>query len=138
MLTLEKLIQLRHDLHTHPELSGQEQQTAKRVTAYLQALEPDELLTNIGGHGLVATFDSGPPGPALLLGSELDALPSEESNIFLHRSSRQGISHKCGHDGHSTILCGVTKFLSSKDQQEEKCISSFNPPKKRVKVLKLC
>ncbi len=87
---LEKLIQFRHALHTHPELSGQEKQTAQRVTSYLQALNPDDLVTGIGGHGLVATFDSGQPGPALLFRSELDALPIQEINTFEHRSKSFG------------------------------------------------
>jgi amidohydrolase len=127
MLPLEKLRTLRHELHAHPELSGQERQTAKRITAYLQTLKPDELLTDLGGHGIVATFDSGGSGPALLLRSELDALPIEETNTFAHRSSISGISHKCGHDGHSTILCGVAELLARQRPGKGKVHLLFQP-----------
>jgi amidohydrolase len=127
MLPLEKLTKLRHELHAHPELSGQEEQTAKRVIAYLQKLKPDAFLTGLGGHGIVATFDSGKPGPALLLRSELDALPIEEINTFAHRSSVQGISHKCGHDGHTTILCGVAEGLAQQRPAKGKVHLLFQP-----------
>lgn len=127
MLSLEKLRTLRHELHTHPELSGQEQQTAKRITAYLQNLKPDELLTGLGGHGIVATFDSGQSGPTLLFRSELDALPIEEINTFAYRSSIQGVSHKCGHDGHSTILCGVAELLAQQRPSKGKVHLLFQP-----------
>ena len=112
MLPLEKLIALRHDLHSHPEVSGQEKKTAARVEAYLRALTPDRLLTQIGGHGIVATFESGQPGPTLLFRCELDALPISEVNTFAHRSSNPDVSHKCGHDGHSAMLCGLAGLLA--------------------------
>ena len=88
MLPLEKLRTLRHDLHSHPEVSGQEEKTAARVEAYLCALKPDHLLTQIGGHGIVATFEGGQPGPTLLFRCELDALPITEVNTFAHRSEK--------------------------------------------------
>ncbi len=124
---LEKLIQFRHDLHAHPELSGQEQQTARRVTSYLQALNPDDLVTGIGGHGLVATFDSGQSGPALLFRAELDALPIREINTFDYRSRVSGVSHKCGHDGHSVILCGLAEKLAQRRPANGKVYLLFQP-----------
>ena len=126
-LPLEKLTKFRHELHAYPELSGHEEQTARRVIAYLQALKPDELLTNLGGHGIVATFDSGQAGPVLLLRSELDALPIGEINTFAHHSSNQGVSHKCGHDGHATILCGVAELLSRQRPTKGKVHLLFQP-----------
>jgi amidohydrolase len=121
------LIAFRHDLHRHPEISGHEQQTAARIKNYLLALHPDEILSELGGHGLVATFDSGQPGPALLFRAELDALPIRESNTFAYRSSVENISHKCGHDGHASILCGVAEHLSKQKPRKGKVHLLFQP-----------
>jgi metal-dependent amidase/aminoacylase/carboxypeptidase family protein len=59
MLLLKKLYNLRYALHAHPEVSGEERATAARIEAHLNDLKPDALLTGLGGHGILATFDSG-------------------------------------------------------------------------------
>ena len=127
MLPLEKLIHLRHDLHAHPELSGQEQRTAACIEAYLRDLRPDGLLTGLGGHGIVATFVGEADGPTLLFRSELDALPIHELNTFAYRSSIPGVSHKCGHDGHSATLCGLAEVLSAQRPSRGKVHLLFQP-----------
>lgn len=127
MLPLEKLTRLRQTLHAHPEVSGQEVETARRIETYLGELKPDRLLTQLGGTGVLATFDSGLEGPTLLFRSELDALPIEEINTFSHRSVTQGISHKCGHDGHMAILCGLAEWLAQNRPQRGKVHLLFQP-----------
>ena len=109
---LDKLVSLRRELHAHPETAMEEEWTAKRITEYLEALKPDELLTGIGGTGVLARFDGKAEGPELLFRCELDALPIEEENDFAHRSTIDGKSHKCGHDGHMAILCGLAERLA--------------------------
>lgn len=108
------LIALRHDLHSHPELSGHEATTAARVVEFLRPLAPDRIVTGIGGHGVVATFDSGVTGPTLLFRSELDALPIVELDVQGHASKVDGVSHKCGHDGHTTMICGLAQRLAAR------------------------
>jgi amidohydrolase len=127
MLPLEKLRTLRHDLHAHPELSGQEAQTAARVETYLLELKPDGLITQVGGHGIVATFESGLPGPSLLFRCELDALPINEVNTFQHRSSTPEVAHKCGHDGHMSMLCGLAELLVQNRPARGKVHLLFQP-----------
>ena len=127
MLPLEKLIAFRHDLHAHPEVSGHEVRTAARVESYLRELRPNRLLTQVGGHGLVATFEGGQPGPSLLFRCELDALPIIEANTFAHRSSNPNVSHKCGHDGHSTMLCGLADLLAQDRPVRGKVHLLFQP-----------
>ncbi|MEY2753826.1 MAG: hypothetical protein RJB65_184 [Actinomycetota bacterium] len=107
------LIEFRHDLHAHPELSHQEHRTAERVLEFLRPLGPDRVLTGVGGTGIVATFDSGVPGPVLLFRSELDALPIVELGVDGHGSTVEGVSHKCGHDGHTTMVLGLAQYLSA-------------------------
>lgn len=110
---MEDLIQLRRELHAHPEVSGQEKETAERILRYVKTCRPDHLLTDFGGHGLIATYDSHKPGKTILFRAELDALPIQEINGFEYRSTSEGVSHKCGHDGHAAILCGLAKWLNT-------------------------
>lgn len=111
---LAPVVALRRHLHAHPELSGHEHQTAARVVEFLAPLHPDRVITGLGGTGIVATFDSGVPGPSLLFRSELDALPIVELGVDEHGSTCQGVSHKCGHDGHTAILCGLAQRLAAR------------------------
>lgn len=103
----------RRDLHAHPEISGEERQTGNRVLTVLHELKPDELLTEVGGTGILATFGTDEKGPQVMVRCELDALPIQEVNTFSHKSTVQGVSHKCGHDGHMAILTGLAEKLSA-------------------------
>ena len=63
----ETLISFRHDLHRHPELSGEEEWTARQVAAFVGARSPDKMLTGLGGHGVAAIYEGAEPGPTLLV-----------------------------------------------------------------------
>lgn len=108
------IIHFRRELHRHPELSGREVHTSRRVIAFIERFDPDEILTNIAGHGLLATWTFGDAGPEIAIRCELDALPIIESNPFAHASASAGVSHKCGHDGHMAIVAGLAAWLSSR------------------------
>lgn len=110
--TIQQLIELRHTLHQNPELSGIEFNTAKRITNFIKEYNPTEIQNSIGKTGIIVTFKGKNPGPTTLIRCELDALPIQEVNTFKHKSSIQGISHKCGHDGHMAILCGLAILLA--------------------------
>ncbi|MDX2378268.1 MAG: amidohydrolase, partial [Acidimicrobiia bacterium] len=110
---MDPLIEFRHELHAHPELAHAEFETARRVSDVVTSLRPDHILSGVAGTGVVATFDSGLPGRTILFRSELDALPIEERGMDGHGSTRPGVSHKCGHDGHTTILVGLAQRLAS-------------------------
>jgi amidohydrolase len=122
-----KLIEFRKTLHANPELSGEEKQTAARIAEFLASCNPDALVKNIGGHGLIATWDSGKEGKTILLRADMDALPIEEINEFEHKSNNEGVSHKCGHDGHSTIMCAVAAYLATNKPQTGKVHLLFQP-----------
>lgn len=123
----ERLTALRRELHAHPEVSQNEKWTAKRITEFLRGLQPDELLTDVGVHGVMALFDSGKPGPVRLFRCELDALPITEVNTFAYRSTIPGVSHKCGHDGHMSILCGLAERLAKQRPATGKAWLVFQP-----------
>jgi amidohydrolase len=117
----------RHLLHQHPEVSGRETATARRIAEWLAPLHPDTLMQNLGGTGITACFDSGQPGPSILLRTELDALPIQETNDLPYRSRTDGVSHKCGHDGHMAILLLVAQYLSENRPQQGKVTLLFQP-----------
>lgn len=121
------LIDFRHDLHRHPEISGEEQQTAARVHAFVRPMKPDKVLTGLGGHGLAAVFEGAEPGPTLLIRSELDALPIEEKTEVAHTSIVPGKGHLCGHDGHTTILTAVGLGLSRQRPKRGRVVLMFQP-----------
>ncbi|MDX1438316.1 MAG: amidohydrolase [Rubricoccaceae bacterium] len=124
--TTESIVAFRKRLHAHPELSGQEHETAQAVRTKLEDLKPDELIA-IGSTGLAAVFSGEESGPTVLLRSELDALPIQEVNDFEHRSNVRGVSHKCGHDGHTAILTGVAQKIASNRITSGRLVLLFQP-----------
>lgn len=105
------LTNLRHDLHQHPEVSGDERQTSQRIVKELQALGADCIYETLGGHGVAAEFNSGNSGPTVMFRCELDGLPIREISEVPHRSRVSGKGHLCGHDGHIAGLIGVAMGL---------------------------
>lgn len=124
---LPELKKLRHQLHASAEVSGKEQQTAEIILEYLSATNPDKLRTNIGGVGLLATYDSNEPGPHVLIRCELDGLPISDEIEADYQSKTEGVGHKCGHDGHMAIVAGVAKLLERQRPQAGKVTLLFQP-----------
>ena len=108
------LTSFRHELHAHPELAHNEHATAERVVAFMQQFNPTEIVTGIGGTGVVVTFDSGVKGPKMLFRCELDALPITEVDVDGYASTTVGVSHKCGHDGHMAMIAGLGEALAER------------------------
>lgn len=124
---LDELIALRRELHQHPELSGSEQNTAKRIKAWLETCSPSQIVDQIGGHGIAAIFDSGVDGPSVLFRCELDALPIFEIGQPKWRSKTDGKAHLCGHDGHMAIICGLARHLAQNPPKKGRIILLFQP-----------
>ena len=101
-----KLIQeLRHELHSHPELSNQEVWTKKRLMDFLH--EHTSLEIHDGGKWFWAVRRAGDDKMNIAFRADFDALPIQEQCDVPYKSKFPGISHKCGHDGHSAALCGL-------------------------------
>ncbi len=124
---IQDQIQFRRKLHRIAEQSGQEHQTSEAVREYLSATDPDEMITDIGGEGLAAVYDGREEGPTVMIRCELDALPIEETNDFEHRSQNDGTSHKCGHDGHMSIVTGIGRYLKDHRPENGRVILLFQP-----------
>lgn len=106
----ERLRAWRRHLHAHPEISGQEEQTAQYVAAELRALgyTPQE---RIGGvHGVIAELPGG-AGPFVALRADTDALPIVEDTGLPFASQNPGVMHACGHDAHTAMLLGAALLL---------------------------
>ncbi|MFO7672234.1 MAG: amidohydrolase, partial [Lutibacter sp.] len=107
--------------------SGKEYNTAKSVAKFLKTCATTKVTENIGGTGIVAEFDSGKAGKSVMFRAELDALPIQEINTFAHASTIDGVSHKCGHDGHTTVLLGLARILSEQKPKTGKVFLLFQP-----------
>ncbi|WP_165313475.1 amidohydrolase [Vibrio ziniensis] len=119
--------EFRRELHQFPELSNHEHQTARRVEEVFKKFRPDETVTSLGGHGVAFIFNGAEEGPTTLIRCELDALPIEECNNFAHRSVHQGVSHKCGHDGHMAIVTALGEELCENKLKSGRVILAFQP-----------
>lgn len=124
---LADLTTWRQELHRNPELSGEEVQTAATVAAMLRASRPDLLVTGLGGHGVAALYDSGRPGPRILLRAELDGLPITDLAHAPHRSTVPGKGHLCGHDGHMSILAAMARLLGRRRPECGAVVLMFQP-----------
>ena len=124
---LDDLVKLRHNIHNHPDISGDEADTAQRVREYLEKTKPDTIIENIGGTGVAFVYDSGKKGPTVMVRSELDALPIPEDLDIPYCSEKDTVSHKCGHDGHMAMVAGAGWLLSEHCPQKGKVILLFQP-----------
>lgn len=109
----DRLVEIRHELHAHPELGYQEHETSRRIVGWLGEMEGVEVRTGLArGTGVLATLDSGRPGPTVVLRADIDALPIVEQSGLPWASTNDGVMHACGHDGHTTCLLGAASVLS--------------------------
>jgi hippurate hydrolase len=114
------LIEIYRDLHSHPELSVPEAQTAARLATELRSAGA-EVTVQVGGHGVVGLLRNG-QGPSVLIRTDLDALPVTELTGLDFASRVRvagddgvevGVMHACGHDVHITNLIGVARYLAA-------------------------
>ncbi len=108
---LKKIVELRHELHTHPELSGREGWTKRRLMDFIKD-NTTLAVVDCGSWFYAAHYVMGTE--AIAFRADMDALPIPETGNGLPWASRcPGVSHKCGHDGHSAALCGLGLELES-------------------------
>lgn len=124
---LAQLTALRQSLHQHPELSGQERETAARMADELRRAGADTVLTDLGGHGVAALFDSGTTGPTVAIRCELDGLPITELSDLPYVSTVPGKGHLCGHDGHMSMVLGVALALQDQRPMRGRVVLIFQP-----------
>jgi hippurate hydrolase len=124
---LPTAVELRRDLHRHPELGNHLPRTQGVV---LDALAPLglEVRTGEGLSSVVATLDTGRPGGTMLLRGDMDALPMHEDTDEEFRSEVDDAMHACGHDAHTAMLASAARLLVDRsDELTGKVVFMFQP-----------
>ncbi len=105
------LIAIRHDLHENPELCFEEHRTSAIVAHELNRLG-FAVTTGIAGTGVIGTLKAGQGNRAIGVRADMDALPIPETTGLAYASRVPGKMHACGHDGHTTMLLGLARYLA--------------------------
>ena len=138
MKVLEKL---RDKLNKNAELSGQEKETNKIINKFLEKTNPDVHYKNIGGYGIVAIYKGVEEGRNILFRADIDglnipleclktndkSLKEEFKSLSSKALVQKPYSHRCGHDGHATILCGLAMRYGKKRPEKGNVILLFQP-----------
>lgn len=123
----DQVVAWRHQIHSHPELSNRERETAAMVVDHLSSLGLDEVRTGIAGYGVVGVLRGGQDGERVVaLRADIDALPlKEESGVDFastvvdedYPGGPYPVAHACGHDCHTAMLMGAAAILAPAREQ---------------------
>jgi len=106
-----EFIQIRRDIHAHPELAFEEHRTAALVAGKLRDWGY-EVTTGLGQTGVVGTLRRGKSTRSLGLRADMDALPIHEAGARAWTSTKPGLMHGCGHDGHTATLLAAARLMA--------------------------
>jgi len=132
-----EVIEIRHDLHMHPELSFKEFRTSEKIKEILKKLDIE--IVDIGIEtGVVGLLKGKEAGPTIALRGDIDALPIDEENDIDFKSVNEGVMHACGHDVHTTCVLGAAMILSEmRDELKGNVKFIFQPAEEINKGAKL-
>lgn len=124
-----ELVALRRDLHAHPELGFEEVYTSGRVKEALRLCGVDEIHEGIGKTGVVGVVRGKKSASGRMIGlrADMDALTMTENNDFPWRSTKAGMMHGCGHDGHTAMLVGAARYLAETRNFDGTAVLIFQP-----------
>lgn len=137
---LPPVIELRHTIHQHPELSNREFNTSKLIGGYLKSIGL-EVRTGIAHTGVVGILKGSQPGRTIALRADMDALPVTEQTGYSFKSTDTanyngkitGVMHACGHDIHTGVMLGAAGVLASmKEKLKGTIIFIFQPAEEGV------
>ncbi len=122
----------RRDIHEHPELGYEERRTSAFVAERLREFGCDEVVTGLGGTGVVGVIKGRKPagnGDVKVIGlrADMDALPIEEATGLPYASKTSGKMHACGHDGHTAMLLGAARYLAETRNFAGQAVVIFQP-----------
>ena len=120
-----EFIQLRRDIHRHPELAFEEHRTSDLVAAKLESWGY-AVHRGLGGTGVVGTLKRGQSNRSLGIRADMDALPIQEATGLAWASSKPGLMHACGHDGHTAMLLAAAKAIAQDDSQDASFDGTLN------------
>lgn len=107
----DALVAVRRDFHANPELGLETHRTADIVAGLLESWGI-EVHRMVNGAGIVGVLRNGNGPRAIGLRADMDALPIQEATGASYKSTKAGVQHACGHDGHTTILLGAARYLA--------------------------
>lgn len=107
----EKLVKIRRDFHTNPELAGNEKRSQEIIKQYLLDLGI-EVETGIYGHSVVGILKGEKEGKKIAWRADMDALPNDFPDEVEFKSKIKGVQHGCGHDVHLAIGLGIAEILA--------------------------
>lgn len=116
---MEDIVSLRRLLHENAELSGKELNTNEILNSFLDNLHPDIHIRNIGGYGIAVVFKGKERGKRVLIRGDIDALNIPEGD--------RRCSHRCGHDGHASIIAGLAQKLSERRPERGEVVLLLQP-----------
>ncbi len=105
------VVAMRRHFRMHPEVGGQEHETQKKILSELAAMGIKA--RPAAGTGVIADIPGKPDGKTVAMRADIDALPVEDQIPHPYKSRNQGISHACGHDGHTAMLLGAAKTFAA-------------------------
>ena len=119
----------RRDIHANPELGFEVHRTSALVAGKLKEFGVDEVVTGVGGTGVVGIIrgKSQSSGKVIGLRGDMDALPILEAGNPDYRSQTEGVRHACGHDGHTAMLMGAARYLSETRNFDGTVVVIFQP-----------
>jgi amidohydrolase len=122
-----ELIALRRDLHAHPKLGFEEVRTSEIVVDLLETFGC-AVHRGLGGTGVVGILQGRTDnGRRIGLRADMDALPIKEETNLPYRSTKPGVMHACGHDGHTTMLLGAARYLAETRAFDGTAVLIFQP-----------
>ena len=107
----DKIMKIRHNLHAHPELSGDEKNTKQIIKNILESYGYD-VKEYESHHGLTADLIVDTSSETVAIRADMDALPIDEKTGKDYASKFPGIMHACGHDSHTAIALGCAIALA--------------------------
>ncbi len=113
-VTVDRAVEIRRDLHMHPELGYEEHRTHDLIVEELGRLGIEHRGGLAGGTGVLGWIRGRTDDAAIALRADIDALPIEEETDVPWRSTHEGRMHACGHDGHTAILLGTAANLAAR------------------------
>eukprot|EP01056_Protomagalhaensia_sp_Gyna25_P005271 Protomagalhaensia_sp_Gyna_25__5270@NODE_64_length_5726_cov_52_732724_g47_i0_p2_GENE_NODE_64_length_5726_cov_52_732724_g47_i0NODE_64_length_5726_cov_52_732724_g47_i0_p2_ORF_typecomplete_len465_score76_21Peptidase_M20/PF01546_28/8_5e47M20_dimer/PF07687_14/1_8e03M20_dimer/PF07687_14/1_3e12_NODE_64_length_5726_cov_52_732724_g47_i032614655 len=140
------LTKMRRSLHAEPEIGLSLPKTAKKVESFVESLLIDDDRVSTGwainktegrGYGVVVDIGTGKE-PCVIVRADMDALPIFEETDVPWKSTHPGAMHACGHDAHTSILCGALTFLRAQEGRMKGTIRLvFQPGEERPRGMKL-
>jgi amidohydrolase len=125
----DRIIEIRRYLHEHPELSFQEEETAKYIAEFYKDVPVDSVETNFGGQrGIVVTIKGPKQGKTIAIRADFDALPIKEETGLPFASKNEGVMHACGHDGHTAYMLVLAETLAEMKDQLKGTIRVIHQP----------